>query len=465
MRGVSYADINLLFGGKFDKINLTMQYTDRSKVLELVRDMSNEGAIADKALDKLCEDATSNEVKIDAPSRRKRIIKDLLDRVGYQGIRKDLLYMFLRDGDRFIQLEYVRSTELDRAAMITRVMDMPVITMIRNTNERDDFDDPERAFYQVDDIKNGLSGQIIAVFPWAKMIHARNDCAKSMFFGYGRSTWYSAVKIFNMFMMEIEDSAIMRHTNSQNLRVHYVGKDSPGSVKSGAIQEYMQFYKEQVDSRSTDVFVGGGNEINMVGGTKNVMSSVDDIMLVFSILSIAVDYPLDLLSGMISRSSGGEELFRKEAVLKRAVKSIIKKENLNILRPLIDRELIIAGNYGPYRITTYPSSFEDESKRSKRGIGEVQALLKSPQTYHMENNEVTTWEEEQAKMEEAAKFYQELHDEYPDGVSILGKAAGRKTVLSGNQGDSRDVVDQEDESTPGSGGSEDRDQQVGGGSK
>jgi hypothetical protein len=334
--------------------------------------------------------------------------------------------------------------------------------MIRNSDQRDNFESLERAFFQVRDIRNGFSGEIIAVFPFAKIIHARNDVGKSIFFGYGRSTWHSAIKIFNMFMMEIEDSAIMRHMNSQSLRVHYIGKGIQGTVKEGSIKEYMDFYQNQVSNQSTDVFVGGSNEIEMVGGTKNVQSGVDDIMLVFSILSIAVDYPLDLLSGMISKSSGGEELFRKEIVLKRAIKSIIKKENQNILRPMIDRELIISGSYGPYRITTYPASFEDESKRSKRGIGEVQALLKSPMSYHIENNEEITWAEEQRRMEESAEFYESLSKKYPAGISVMRSAAGRKDVTSGNQGDSRDIPDQEDKKTPGSSGNDDREPADGG---
>ena len=307
----------------FDKIANTVGQVDRKKMISDLRDMGREGAIADKALEKLCEDATANEVKIDAPSRKKKIIHDLLKRTEYQEKRKEFLYMMLRDGDFWGQLEFVESISPGRVAYISNVIPMPTETMLRNTDDLDRFSPPfSRSFAQVQDISNGLFDDVISWFGWAKIIHGRNDPYKGRFFRYGWSMWASGIKIFNMAMMLLEDSAIMRHLAAQKLRVHYVGRKSNSGTDPALISQYMRNVGQQLRSNTTDLFIDGKHEIDEFGGTKTVMSSVEDIMMVMSVLSIAIDYPIDLLSGMINNGSGGEELFRKEVVLKRAIQSL-----------------------------------------------------------------------------------------------------------------------------------------------
>jgi hypothetical protein len=427
---------------------------DRKNLLIKLRDMSRDGAIADKALEKLCEDATANEVSIDAPKRRKNIINKLLERINYQEMRKSLLYNMFRDGDLFLQLEYNPSIDPSKIGFISRIMVMPPETMIRNTNERDEFNDPQRAFAQVDDIQNSLLAANPIWFAWPKIVHARNDPLKGKFFRYGWSMWASGIKTFNMAMMQLEDSAIARHMAAQKMRVHYVGKESQISVDEALINQYKRNVQGQLTSSTTDIFIDGKNVVEELGGTKQTIGSVDDVMMALSILSIAVEYPIDLLSGMINNGSGGEELFRKEVVLKRSIQSIIKKESQQILRPIIDNELLLAGSMGEYRITSFPSSFEDENKKSKRGLGEIQALVKAPRRFHDENNDEVGWEEEMQMLEEDLKNIQILVDKYPDAVKVLARASGRSDPQSGSQANQKDVTDQQEKKTPGKQGSE-----------
>ena len=442
----------------FDHIQKTMDQLDRKGMISKLRDMSREGAIADKALEKLCEDATSNEVKIDAPKRKRLAIEALLKRTKYQDKRKEFLYLMLRDGDFWGQLEYTESIQPGRLAYITDIVSMPTETMIRNTDKLDKFIPPfSRSFAQVDDISNGLLSEVTEWFGWAKMIHARNDPHKGRYFRYGWSMWASRIKVFNMAMMLLEDSAIMRHMAAQKLRVHYVGKNSTAGTDASLITQYMRNVAQQLKGNTTDLFIDGKHEVEEFGGTRTVMSSVEDIMMILSILSIAVDYPIDLLSGMVSQTSGGEELFRKEVVVKRAIQSIIKKENHQILRPLIDRELFIAGMLGDYRITTVPTSFEDQNKKSKRGLGEIQALVKSPSMFHEENSNDISWEDEIRRLDVDLSKIQELVDKYPDAVKILSRASGFKDPQSGTQGDTDAPEDQRNKLTPGDSGTKEKD--------
>jgi hypothetical protein len=462
-----FMDPSIIFGTKnFTNINEAINNRDRRKIIKLIKDMANDGAVADKALDKLCEDATCNEIKIDAPKRRKNIIAELLKRVNYQDVRKELIYLFLAHGDRFIQLEYTKASTPGKIAYITDLIGMPVLTMLRNTNEMDQFSSPANAFAQVTDISNGYLLGVEEWFSWPKIIHARNDweISKEMndFVRYGRSSWMSGIRVFNMFMMLLEDSAIMRHENSNSLRLHRVGAESQMAVDSEAVDDYAVKVGNQLSNRSTDVFIGGTTKVEELGGTKNVMSSVEDIMMALSILSIAIDYPIDLLSGMVKKTASGEELFRKEIVVKRAIKSIIKKENKQILRPMIDRELMLQGSFGDYNITTDPASFEDETKRSKRGLGEVAALAKSLRTFHNENNDDRSWEEERTNIEDDVAWMELLAQKYPDGVKAFIAALGRTDPQAGAQGDSKDKADQQVRKTPGSDGTDDGTGKTGG---
>jgi hypothetical protein len=436
-----------IFDDKLSKMADALKQMDRKKIFQLVSEMSEDGAVADKSLEKLCGDASNNEVKIDAAPRRKAMIKDMLERIGYQEKRSQYLYKMVSDGDIFLQLEWARPSTKTKLAYIADIMLMPVDTMLRNVDDADRFTSPSQSFAQVEDIANGFMALNLEWFPWIKIVHGRNDPHKSKFFGYGRSGWISGLRVFNIAMMLLEDSAIMRHENSGAIRKHRVGVNAQTRVDQSVINEYKSKFEQQMNNRTTDVFIGGTNDFEYEGGTQNIMTNVDDIMFAFSILSIAIDYPIDLLSGMIKKTASGEELFRKEIVVKRAVKSIIKKENEQILRPLIDRELLLSGSFGEYRITTYPSSFEDDSKRSKRGLGEMEAFVKAPSTFHGENNNEIPWEEEQKKIEEDLRWIQKMSDKYPDAVSVISGSTGRKDPEAGNQGDSKSQADQEERST------------------
>ncbi len=178
-------------------------------------------------------------------------------------------------------------------------------------------------------------------------------------------------------------------------------------------------------------------------------------MLILSILCVALDYPLDLLGVGISHDSGGEELFRKETVLKRTIEKIIKRENEQILKPLIDQELILAGmGTGDYRIVTQPASFEDKNKKSKRGILEVQGKLKSDRTYHEENNPEIKFEDERKRREDQYAWEDDMATKYPKSSAAPQSFGFEGSAESGEQGSTKDVDEQQVRTTPGATGTE-----------
>jgi hypothetical protein len=250
-----------------------------------------------------------------------------------------------------------------------------------------------------------------------------------------------------MTVMELEDSAIQRHQSTQNILWHFVGRHSATRPGDSVINAYAERIKKTYTDSTSQMFVDGTTQVEQIGGTKSVIGTVDDLRLILSILAIALDYPLDLLSVGITGESGGEELFRKEVVLKRTIENIIKREINNILKPIIDTELHLAGQSGKYNIRAFPVSFEDSNKRSKRGLMEVQQGVKSFQTYHEENNPEISFEEEEKRIREWNKFQKEVG---------IGKVSTESSPASGERGSRKMVDDQQERNTPGSLGTDDR---------
>lgn len=444
-----------------ERISRAAEAGSRSGLLELVEEMSTDGVVADKALTRLCSDAASKEVQIDAPKRRKEIIADLLNRIEYQKYREDLLYLFMRDGDLFSQLEFTRSIQAKRQGYISRIAKMPVMTMVRNSDKLDNFRDSDRAFMQVESIKDQIMPMNPVYFPQGKIIHSRRNHLRGKFFPYGWSTWASGVKIFNQLLIMLDDAVLGRHFNSRPVRHHKVGVGATGNIEPSLVTNYQSNMNKHLNADTIDYATAGTTDIEQVGGTSNMAAQVEDISMQLGILSIGVDYPLDLLSGMIQKGSGGEELFRKESVVRRTVANIIKQENEELLRPLIDRELLLAGEFGKYRITTFPEYFEDESKRSKRGLSELAAITKSPTSFHGENNDEISWEEEKRRIEADAEWYEELAEKYPQGTGIMLGSLGRKDPSAGTQGTQKDPSEQQVRKTQGDFGTENRERDGG----
>jgi hypothetical protein len=425
------------------------QLTTNAKRYDLYQafsDMSEDGAIADKVLERLCMDATQEPVQIKAASRRRTIILDLLRTIKWEEMAASLAYLLFSKGDLFIQKVYTKSSNSRRLAYISRIVSLPPETIIRRSNAKDEFDDPSKAYHQVDDIRNGDYARVLFMFPQGKILHARNDVLRSKTFGYGRSCWHPCVRIFNMALMLLEDSAIGRHQSTQNLRVHQVGKDSSVGVTEPIIKDYARKVMKVLKPDTTDLFIDGKTSIQQYGGTKNVLSGVDDIRLMLAVLSIALDYPIDLMNGGSSDDSGGEELFRKEVVLSRTIQAMIRKINTLILRPLIDTELALANSSGEYEIITKPVTFEDKSKKSKRGITEVQSNIISKETYFEENKSGRTWEEEKVRIVNQREFETELNEKYP----VIQITQPQFNPEAGESGNPKPPDGQQQRETPGS---------------
>ena len=128
----------------------------------------------------------------------------------------------------------------------------------------------------------------------------------------------------------------------------------------------------------------------------------------------------------------------------------MKKVNDAVLTPLIETELRLTGQYGPFEIVTKPVTFEDKSKMSQRHIGEVQEGVLSPQSYFEDNHPERRWDDEKKRLEEDAEFTQSLADRYPAAVN----SGGGFNPFSGEQGNPQPPAQQQQRNTPGSRGVE-----------
>lgn len=448
MKGSGDRDAVSITSQLFNALNMALKNQDRAEFIKSVEEMIDDFALAEKTLEKLCGDATAKPVTVDAPVRRRKVIEEFLSNINYEHHRRSWLFNLMCYGDLFLQKFYMPSAKSGRIAYIEDVMNMPVTTMVRNTNERDEFYNLNEAFFQVPHITQWPTYGNRIPFHYAKILHARNDWERSKFFRYGRSLWASAVRVYNMAVMSIEDSAIQRHQSTQNVLWHLIGRHSDAKPGESVINEYARRVQKQYTSNTVQMFIDGTTEIQQTGGTKSIIGTVDDIRLVLSILAIALDYPLDLLSVGVTGDSGGEELFRKEVVLKRTVEQLIKRELDYILKPMVNDELYLAGEAGKYKLIAFPASFEDATKRSKRGLLEYQAGVKSFQTYHEENNPEISFEEEKKRIQEDVEWKRSM------GLPSSNQFT-KSDPSSGERGAMSDPEDQQERVTPGGLGTDD----------
>lgn len=449
---IGVTDSEALKNRYFGKLAQNMKNKSRYELLIDIEEMIHDGALVDKVLEKLCGDACANPVQIEARTRTRVAIEGMLKRIEWQKYAQQYVYMWLAHGDLFLQKIYEKSSLPGKIGWISEIVRMPTETMLRNVNVQDKFENPNEAYYQVPDIRYGFESDVKIPFHEGKILHARNDHIKSKHVPYGRSIYVSAVRFFNMAMMLLEDSAIGRHQSTQNMYVHYIGRHADLRVTDTMVKDYSKKAKANLTENTTHFFLDGKNELDLIGGTKARIAGVDDIRLVLSILAVALDYPIDLLSAGVADDSGGEELFRKEVVLSRTIMNIIEKVNMMILDPLIKAELWLQNIKPDYRLVTQPITFEDKAKKSKRQSGEVDRRMLSRESYFEENHPERNWSNEKVRIDQDLAFEQELADKYPDAYGVMG----RINMEAGETGSEKNPVEQQERLTPGSRGTEER---------
>ena len=323
---------------------------ERDKLADEIAEIKADHPIAVAALDKFITGAL-NDLKITVESaaggtieaaRATRIIEriegncslpDLVQQVG-----SDTVWF----GNCFGQ------PVINQQSEIVDCLQMPVKGMVRNTNIRDEFHEPDRAFIQRGPgggsiSESGGGTYEIAAFGVGQIIHVRYNCRQGE--RYGES------KIFSARAVAKDSSAALRsllprrlanqpfrHFSIGGLNGKGVGWQIFAQIKN-KLSRLLHIRKGGEISPFDDVFTNNC-KVEVLGGDPEADSIGDIEMLIDSLLGL-VGVSRQLLGGSTGAQRDvadevKEELYKNQ----RQLKTIIEKQ---FVRPLIDLGLALAG--------------------------------------------------------------------------------------------------------------------------
>ena len=195
----------------------------------------------------------------------------------------------LRDGDIFLNT-IAEMDQNGRTAHITRIKNLPAITMERLDDMTDSFPDIKKAFMQIDPITR----QDIQPFPLWSINHMRWKYEPGE--RYGRSQYYSGREMWAKLKMTEEDMVVRRRTRAVQRRVHVIGnKDNPGNdieVKKYRAENRLDDPK---NARITaDYYINGLGDVKNLEGDAH-LDHIKDVEYLLENAMIGTGVPLHIL--------------------------------------------------------------------------------------------------------------------------------------------------------------------------
>lgn len=194
----------------------------------------------------------------------------------------------LRDGDIFLNI--IPRVGPDGRVYISRIKNLPAISLERQDDMTDNFPDLKQAFMQVDPITR----QAIQTFPLWTINHMRwkYDPGER----YGRSQYYSGRPMWKKLQMTEEDLVVRRRTRAVQRRAHIIGTaDNPGDEKD--INKYKS--QNRLDDPknakvTTDYFINGQGDIKNLEGDAH-LDHIKDVEYLLENAMIGTGVPLHIL--------------------------------------------------------------------------------------------------------------------------------------------------------------------------
>jgi hypothetical protein len=349
IRPTEYTDITSFSGTRksspsHDKLN--RQYHEpalRRALIYQIQELVADHPILDAAIDKYCNGAVgagftavvTKGPDLDTINRAQYIIDRLKRRTFLEALLPRVARTALTFGDSFVQ-PVLRSGE----SQISSLIEMPVDTMERLTDDCDQFIEEHRAFMQ----RDANSNELLSYFNAGQIIHIRNKFIPGQ--RYGKSSLFAARGAAKDTIDALR-SLLPRRLANQPFRVFNLQGFDGQPLSDRQFQEFKEKMDRKVaveqgiyDPAFADVFVNRV-DVQVMGGDANVSSLDDILMLVDSSLSpMGVSRQLLGWGTTVNRDvldEQREELYESESQF--AVQVILNQ----FLMPLYDMALILAG--------------------------------------------------------------------------------------------------------------------------
>ena len=256
----------------------------------------------------------------------------------------------MTEGDLFVQPEEYNGE-------VVGVFAMPTSSMERLSDLRDRFADPAHAFRQVD----VLSNLTVAQFAEWQIAHARWNHADGE--RYGNSQYLQIRGMSDIFLHQIEDMAIRRHTRGPLRYFHRVGTaERPGGRQD--VLDYMAINKMDQGTEIPQNFFGNGvTDVKVLQGDEN-LDNIKDVQFLLNALFPRTCVVLGLIG--FGENVSRDILDEQRELLYTQQDLLIDWLEFEALRPVYDLGLLLGG-LNPDSIT-YTIQFEERmSERAKMG--------------------------------------------------------------------------------------------------
>jgi hypothetical protein len=244
---------------------------------------------------------------------------------------QDMVRLTGRDGDSFYEIV------IDENFDITQLSRKPTLRMRRNSNDRDSFDNPSKAFYMMPgDIAYDAQIPKDAVFfaEW-QMIHMRNDHDEER--RYGTPMWASSTGAFKKAQEGEMDVAVRRKVRA-GLRYHHVVEGSEADVL--AYKEVNKVALNNPNAALVDFFSNKPGGITAVQGDAH-LNEINDILHHISTMFFASETPMELLGygDGLNRDVLGEKKDEYDETLTDGRDWITE----DLVIPLVERQWLLKG--------------------------------------------------------------------------------------------------------------------------
>lgn len=314
-----------------DMERLTADRT-RTAIVQTCQKMYDEDPRADEVLHTLAQDMVGKGLTVTTGNpRADEVAAVLIERLNLVARLDDWVRLTARDGDSFLEVEVSDAREI---VGMTR---KPALEMYRNSNKRDEFDDPRYAFWWNDEPHVwGIPGPNDALwFAEWQIVHARwnHDEGKR----YGRPLFRSATSAWKRVVEGEHDVATRRKTRAG---MKYNHRFPPGTSPQD-IEAYKQTNADILDSPLAAIQDWFGTaEIETVEGDAKV-SEIEDIMHHIRTWWVASPVPMSLLG--YGQDLNRDVLEKQKEQYDETLESLRPWTQKEILKPLFELAWLLAG--------------------------------------------------------------------------------------------------------------------------
>lgn len=232
---------------------------DRSSVIETCRQMYKTDTRAKAVIQTLARDATKGGFQLETKDARALdVAKALVDRLKLKGRLDDWARLTWRDGDSFLEIGVNARME------IARVTRKPTTRMVRNSNDKDEFDDPTRAYYLHRNPLVPMPNDVIWFADW-QIVQASWD--KDEGDRYGTPLLAAAQTAWKRVKEGELDIAVRRKTRAGIKHLHRLDDADPADL-----EKYKQMNAQALGNplaAITDYYMAGDSQLGQLDDVKH----------------------------------------------------------------------------------------------------------------------------------------------------------------------------------------------------